>query len=134
VVGVVRLSNSLEEIRRRVAPLRFLFWITLGAGAGLSVLLGLVLAQSLAAPLQRLATAVAGFTPTSPPQPVPETGPTEVRTLAASFTRMGRRLYDLEQSRMVLLTGIVHELGRPLGAIKAAAQTIRGSQDVELAV
>lgn len=134
VVGVVRLSNSLEEIRRRVAPLRILFWITLGAGAGLSVLLGLVLAQSLAAPLQRLATAVAGFTPTAPPQPVPETGPTEVRTLAASFNRMGRRLFDLEQSRMVLLTGIVHELGRPLGAIKAAAQTIRGSQDAELAV
>jgi signal transduction histidine kinase len=40
----------------------------------------------------------------------------------------------LERSRQALLTGIVHELGRPLGAIKAAAQTIRNSADHQLAV
>jgi signal transduction histidine kinase len=133
VIGVVRLAHSLEEIRRRLAPLRTLFWITLGAGAGLSVLLGLVLAQSVAAPLQRLATAVSRFTLTTKPEPVPESGPSEVGTLAAAFNRMGSRLFELERSRMVLLTGIVHELGRPLGAIKAAAQTIRGADDQALA-
>lgn len=134
VSGAVRLSHSLEEIQRRVAPLRLLVWITLGAGAGLSMILGWVLAQSLAAPLQRLAAAVASFTPTTPHQPVPETGPNEVRILAQAFNRLGARLVELERSRMLLLSGIVHELGRPLGSIKAAAQTIRNSPDHALAV
>ncbi len=134
VLGVVRLSHSLEEIQRRLAPLRGLFWITMGVGATLSLLLGLTLAQSLASPLRRLAQAVARFQPNTPLEPVAETGPTEVRTLAAAFNQMGGRLVELESSRRALLTGIIHELSRPLGAIKAAAQTIRSSPDHDLAV
>lgn len=134
IAGAVRLSHSLDEIQRRVAPLRALVLATLSAGAGLSMILGWVLAQSLAAPLQRLAVAVSGFTPTTPHQPVPETGPSEVRTLARAFNRLSARLVELERSRMLLLSGIVHELGRPLGSIKAAAQTIRNTRDPAVAV
>lgn len=134
IIGAVRLAHSLEEIQRRVAPLRLLVWVTLGAGAGLSMLLGYVLAQSLAAPLQRLAAAVTSFSPTGPLEAVPETGPQEVRMLAQAYNRLSSRLVELERSRMLLLTGIVHELGRPLGSIKAAAQTIRNSPDHDLAV
>jgi signal transduction histidine kinase len=47
---------------------------------------------------------------------------------------MGARLVELESSRRALLTGIVHELSRPLGAIKAAAQTIHNSSDPQLVV
>ncbi len=134
VIGVIRLSHSLEEVQRRLAPLRTLVWLTLGVGAVLSLILGLFLAQWVAAPLRRLADAVVAFTPATRPDPVPMRGPTEVRLLATAFNRMSLRLYDLERSRQALLTGIVHELGRPLGAIKAAAQTIRASEDHQLAV
>ena len=134
VIGAIRLSHSLEEVQRRLAPLRTLVWITVGVGAGLSLLLGLFLAQWVAAPLRRLADAVVAFTPLTPPEPVPMRGPSEVQTLAAAFNRMSGRLYDLERTRQSLLTGIAHELGRPLGAIKAAAQTIRNSADHALAV
>jgi signal transduction histidine kinase len=134
VLGAVRLSHSLAEIQRRLAPLRGLLWITLGVGASLSLVLGLTLAQSVASPLRRLAQAVTRFQPNTPLEPVEEVGPTEVRTLAAAFNQMGARLVELESSRRALLTGIIHELSRPLGAIKAAAQTIRSSPDHELAV
>jgi signal transduction histidine kinase len=134
VIGVVRLSHNLEEIQRRLAPLRGLVWLMLGLGATLSLLLGLALAQSVAAPLRRLAEVVSRFRPTAPLEQVPEAGPTEVRTLAVAYNQMGARLVELESSRRALLTGIVHELSRPLGAIKAAAQTIRNSQDPHLAV
>jgi signal transduction histidine kinase len=134
VLGVVRLSHSLAEIQRRLAPLRGLLWITLGVGATLSLILGITLAQSLASPLQRLAQAVTRFQPNTPLEPVAESGPTEVRTLAAAFNQMGARLIELENSRRALLTGIIHELSRPLGAIKAAAQTIRNSPDHALAL
>ena len=134
VLGVVRLSHDLDEIQRRLSPLRGLVWLTLGLGATLSLLLGLALAQSVAAPLRRLAEVVGRFRPTVPLERVPEAGPTEIRTVAAAFNQMGARLVELEESRRALLTGIVHELGRPLGAIKAAAQTIRNNPEPELAV
>ena len=134
VLGVVRLSHNLQEIQRRLSPLRGLVWVMLGVGATLSLLLGLALAQSVAAPLRRLAEVVGRFRPTVPLERVPEVGPTEIRTVAAAFNQMGARLVELESSRRALLTGIVHELGRPLGAIKAAAQTIRKNPDPDLAV
>jgi signal transduction histidine kinase len=105
----------------------------LGLGATLSLLLGLALAQSVAAPLRRLAIVVGRFRPTASLERVPEEGPSEIRTLAAAFNQMSARLVELEGSRRALLTGIVHELSRPLGAIKAAAQTIRKNPDPELA-
>lgn len=132
VVGVVRLSHSLDEIQKRLQPMRWLVLVALLAGGGLSLILGLFLARSLAAPLTRLTTAVAGFNPLRAPPEVPETGPDEIRSLAATFNHVGRRLNELERTRAALLSGVVHELGRPLGAIKAAAQTIDNSQDVSL--
>lgn len=134
VLGVVRLSHSLEEIQRRLAPLRGLVWLMLGIGTVLSLVLGLALAQSVAAPLRRLAEVVSRFRPTAPLEYVPEEGPSEIRTVAAAFNQMSTHLVELESSRRALLTGIVHELSRPLGAIKAAAQTIRKSDDRELTV
>ena len=133
ILGVVRLSHNLTEIQRRLAPLRSLVWLMLGLGAILSLLLGLALAQSVAAPLRRLAEVVGRFRPTVPLERVPEVGPTEIRTVAAAFNQMGARLVELESSRRALLTGIVHELSRPLGAIKAGAQTIRMNPDPDLA-
>jgi signal transduction histidine kinase len=134
ILGVVRLSHNLTEIQRRLAPLRGLVWLMLGLGATLSLLLGLALAQSFAAPLRRLAEVVSRFRPTAPLEAVPEVGPTEIRTVATAFNQMGARLIELEESRRALLTGIVHELGRPLGAIKAAAQTIRKNPNPDLSV
>jgi signal transduction histidine kinase len=133
LLGVVRLSHNLTEIQRRLAPLRGLVWLMIGLGALISLLLGLALAQQVAAPLRRLAEVASRFRPTLPLERVPEVGPSEVRTVAASFNQMGARLVELESSRRSLLTGIVHELSRPLGAIKAAAQTIRNNPEPELA-
>ena len=69
----------------------------------------------------------------APLERVPEVGPTEIRTVASSFNQMSTHLVELESSRRALLTGIVHELSRPLGAIKAAAQTIYKNPDPALA-
>ena len=134
ILGAVRLSHNLQEIQRRLAPLRTLVWVTVGLGATLSLLIGLALAQSVAAPLRRLADIVSRFRPTAPLEKAPESGPTEIRMLAEAINQMGARLVELESSRTSLLTGIVHELSRPLGAIKAAAQTIRNNPDPALAL
>ena len=132
VVGAVRLAQRLTDVQERINGLRVVVLATLFAGAILSLLLGLVLARSLGAPLLRLSEVVANFRPTDKPEHVPETGPTEMKSLAASFNRMSERLHELERTRTLLLSGIVHELGRPLGSIKAAAQTLETNGNIEL--
>ncbi|MEZ4862390.1 MAG: ATP-binding protein [Caldilineaceae bacterium] len=130
--GVIRLSQQLTDIQARVTALRWLVLITLLIGAFVSLGLGLALARSIGAPLLQLTDAVASFTPGRPPQLIPATGPDELRTLATTLNHMEERLYELERSRALLLSGVVHELARPLGAMKAAAQTICRSNDMAL--
>jgi two-component system sensor histidine kinase BaeS len=88
-----------------------------------------MLARSLGAPLLHLTEAVARFSPEKSPEFLPEQGPDELKTLAITFNRQSRHLYELERTRKILLSGIVHELGRPLGSIKTAAQTIQHNED-----
>jgi signal transduction histidine kinase len=133
-VGVVRISHLLTDLQTQLLPLRWTILTTLFVGGLFSLLIGWMLARSLSSPLSRLAKAVDAFTLDSPPQLVPEQGPEEIRRLARTYNRMSRRLYELETSRRKLLAGVVHELARPLGSIKAAAQTIERNEDRDLAV
>ena len=124
VVGAVHLSQQLTEVTNRLAILRWTVWGAVSAGLLVSVFLSFVLSRSLNQPLERLTAASRAVNFDAPPRRVEEEGPTEVRTLARTFNEMSERLHELEQGRRRLLSAVVHELGRPLGAIKAAAQVL----------
>ena len=135
VVGAVHLSQRLTDVTNRLAILRWTVWGALSAGLLVSVLLSFVLSRSLNQPLERLTAASRAVNFDAPPSRVEEEGPAEVRTLARTFNEMSERLYELEQGRRRLLSAVVHELGRPLGAIKAGAQVIgRNGENSELVV
>lgn len=133
VEGAIRLSQRLTDIQARLDAQRWVIWLTLLIGAAVSLGLGLVLARSIGTPLLQLTDAVARFTPGRPPILISEIGPDEIKALAATINGMEARLYELERSRKLLLAGVVHELARPLGAMKVAAQTIYQSHDPLLA-
>lgn len=124
IVGAIQLSQGLGQTGSRLALVRWLVWATAGVGMLLAGLLGFWLSRSLNRPLEQLTAAARTFRFDQPPASVPESGPTEVRLLAHTFNGMAERLYELEQGRRRLLRSVVHELGRPLGAIKAAAQVL----------
>ena len=124
VVGAVHLSQQLTDVTNRLAILRWTVWGAVSAGLLVSVFLSFVLSRSLNKPLERLTAASRAVNFDAPPSKVEEEGPTEVRTLARTFNEMSERLHELEQGRRRLLSAVVHELGRPLGAIKAAAQVL----------
>ena len=124
VVGAVHLSQQLTQVTRRLRILRWTVWGAVSAGLLVSVTLSFALSRSLNQPLERLTKASRAVSFDAPPSRVVEEGPTEVRTLARTFNEMSERLYELEQGRRRLLSAVVHELGRPLGAIKAAAQVM----------
>ena len=129
VVGAVQLSQQLTQVNNRLTVLRWTVWGTIGAGLLMAGLLSFALSRSLNQPLERLTKASRSVHFGAPPARVKEEGPTEVRTLARTFNEMSERLYELEQGRQRLLSAVVHELGRPLGAIKAAAQILGQTDD-----
>jgi signal transduction histidine kinase len=133
IVGVVRLSYALPDIQQRINDLRGLVLPAIFVGALIAVMVGLLLAQSLAKPLLALTRTISGFSPGKPPSPIDVAGPMEIQTLSMTFYRLAQRLHELEQTRSLLLSGVVHEVARPLGAIKLGAQTIMGANDLALA-
>jgi signal transduction histidine kinase len=134
VVGVVRIAHRVADLQEQLWSLRWSILTTLLAGGALSLVLGLLLARSLSLPLVRLTNAVACLRLGEEPVTVVEQGPDEIRALAQTYNVMGQRLYALESSRRQLLAGVVHELARPMGGIKAAAQTICRSDGRDLTV
>ena len=65
---------------------------------------------------------------------IDEKGPQEVRDLVRAVNLLADRLNAMEVSRRQLLANLVHELGRPLGALRSAIQALgRGAgQDPQL--
>lgn len=122
VIGVVRLSQSLQGVqdRLRLLTLYIVFVFAIGILAALA--LALFLARTLGVPIVSITDAVARLAQDEAAAPIPETGPAEMRALAATFNRMARDLEDQSLLRRRMLASIVHEMGRPLGGINAAAQ------------
>ncbi len=134
ILGVVRLSQYLSNIQDQLVRLRVLIAVVLAVGLLLAVVIGLALALSLGRSLQGVTDAIYGVSSRGEWAILPEKGPDEVRMLLRAFNSLIERLRVLEDSRRRLLANLVHELGRPLGALQSAVQALRSGaeQDPEL--
>ena len=136
VIGVIRLKDQLEGFQDRFYQLRLLIAWVIGIGLLMGVLLGWWLAFTLEKSLKRATAAISMLSEQSlshgldQPQPVlVEEGPSEIRSLTRAFNLMAERLQTLEVSRKRLLANLVHELGRPLGALRSALQALQSGAD-----
>lgn len=126
VVGVVRVSHRLASVQELFLGLRYWIIGVLISGLGLGVLVGLLLALNMERPLRRLTLAVFNLTRGNFEKPLIEQGPTEIRLLSRAINTLVDRLRGLEQARRQLLANLVHELGRPLGAVHSAVWALLG--------
>jgi signal transduction histidine kinase len=85
----------------------------------------LLLSQRLARPITSVTEAVTEIAEGYRVDPIREEGPAEIKGLAVSVNVLVDRLRVLEETRRRLLANLVHEIGRPLGAIRAAIHTLR---------
>lgn len=76
-------------------------------------------------PLARLTGAVQGMTKGEPLPTLETQGPREITALVGAFNDLNQQLKTVETSREQLLTNVVHELGRPLGAMRMAVRALR---------
>lgn len=88
------------------------------------VIVGAVLARTLAAPLGQVATAAEALAAGDLTQRAPEQGTLETRELARAFNQMAGNLEQAEQLRRNLLADVAHELRTPLTVIQGNLQAL----------
>jgi two-component system sensor histidine kinase BaeS len=125
VIGVVRMTYHLENVYRQFLILRYVIVGIVAVGILLGVVMAILLALNLSNALQRVTHAVQLLATGQEYKPPIEQGPEEIRVLLRTINSLVERLRDLENMRRKLLTNLIHELGRPLGALLLAIQALQ---------
>jgi two-component system sensor histidine kinase BaeS len=92
------------------------------AGAVVAALFSLLLARSVARPIRRVAEATQALAADGRADPVPESGPAELESLARAFNEMAEQLAASRESEQNFLLSVSHELKTPLTAIRGYAE------------
>jgi signal transduction histidine kinase len=124
VIGIVRMSFPYITIYDQLLQMRFIILGILAIALVTGVGLGSFLAVTISAPIQQVTGAIDELAHGNQLQKLEEHGPEEIRSLVSSTNSLYERLHNLEQARKQLLANLVHELGRPLGALRSAIQSL----------
>jgi signal transduction histidine kinase len=120
-IGQDAVYESLEaEFLRQVN--RSLLWAGLAAGA-VALILGLLLARQLTAPLRALTQAAQRLTQGDVPE-VEVRGQDEIGELGRAFNQMAQSLAHQEVLRRNLMADIAHELRTPLTVIRSDLEAL----------
>jgi two-component system sensor histidine kinase BaeS len=134
VAGIVRLSHERINVLERFVRLRYLIVGVLLGGLLLGAVAGWVLALNMERPLREVTDTVSLLADGRSLMPLPERGPQEIHRLIDSVNSLVERLRSLEQARRQLLSNLVHEVGRPLGALHSAIEALLGRSGEDAAV
>ncbi len=126
LIGILRMSYTYSTLSVEFAQSRYVIVAILAVGLAVGIILGLSLAVNLSRPIRQVTRAINDLAHGNRQAPLPEHGPEEIQLLAQSFNTLSERLSSMEKARRQLLANLVHELGRPLGALRSAIQALAG--------
>jgi two-component system sensor histidine kinase BaeS len=130
VIGVIRMSYPYTTVFERFLQLRFLITGILLLGLISGTTLGYFLAISIGSPIRQVTQAVYDLASGKSQEQLEVSGAEEIQMLLQAINYLVERLHQLEEARRQLLANLVHELGRPMGALRAALHAIRrGAKD-----
>ncbi len=129
LIGIIGVTDTLAGAASQISRLRSLVLAGLLLELLLGIVIGMVMARRLGKPIIRTAAAVVDIADGRQIDPVPIEGPGEIRALGQAVNTLSERLRLLEEIRRRSLANIVHELGRPLGAIRSAVYVLRHGAD-----
>ncbi|MGB9521234.1 MAG: HAMP domain-containing protein, partial [Anaerolineales bacterium] len=124
VIGIVRVTYKIASISDLVFQTRSWIIVVLLISTLVGGILGSYLAIRISRPLQKVTQAIYDLAQGVRHEPLEPQGPTELRQLSDAVNYLVEQLRGLEQARRHLLANLVHELGRPLGAIRSAIHAL----------
>jgi two-component system sensor histidine kinase BaeS len=126
LVGILRMSYTYNTLSTEFTRSRYVIVGILAGGLLVGTMLGWSLALNLSKPIREVTRAINDLAHGNRQAPLAERGPEEIQLLAQSFNSLSNRLSSMEKARRQLLANLVHELGRPLGALRSAIQALAG--------
>ena len=130
-MGGTLLQVGFSPDRRQVEPLSVAL-VIVAAGAAIVLVTSLLVVQRITGPLDAVAESARRFRGGAFIEPLPETGPSELVTLARSFNTMALEISQLIKNRTTLLAGISHDLKTPLARMRLALELLSEDADPEL--
>jgi two-component system, OmpR family, sensor histidine kinase BaeS len=131
MLGVLLVSHEVTTAQGIITQVILLLGaavlVLLVAGVGLGVWLSL----GMSASLQRATAALHDIAADSAQSSLPDQSIREIDELYRAVNGLVERLHSLEAARRRLLANLVHELGRPLGSMRAAIYALRQGADEE---
>lgn len=118
--GIIRISYPFATATDQIIQLRFLITGILALGLLSGSILGFLLATNIISPVHQVTQAVYALARGDHREKLEEQGPEELKLLLNSVNYLVERLSSLERARRQLLANLIHELGRPLGALRMA--------------
>ena len=123
--GVMLVVPLLSRDRRPpLAPLLLLA----GAIAVTLIALSIWAARQLPAPLRRFSLAAERFGRSLSDEPLPESGPLEIRRAATAFNGMRERVRRMVEDRTHMLAAISHDLRTPLTRLGLRIETLEDAE------
>lgn len=125
----LRVGFSGQRIDIHAPPAIFLILVL---GTMLTLVTSLILVRRLTRPLSLLSNTAERIGRGGIPEPLPETGPSELVTLVRAFNKMTHQVKTLLASRSTLLAGIAHDLRTPIARMRLALEVLPPSAEPEL--
>ncbi len=130
-MGGYDLQIGFSPQRRDIQPL-YSAIVIVGLGAAIVFFTSLFIVQRIARPLVKVAQQAESFRGTKQMEPLAESGPRELASLARNFNTMAQEISALLANRTTLLAGISHDLKTPLTRMRLALALLPESVDQTL--
>ena len=119
--------------RQRVEHTSGIQWVGWASVTLIISMLGAVfISRLINQPLSRLNAATQKLAKGKMPEPLPETGPEEIRDTYRSFNQMVADLAQVESDRALVLAGISHDLRTPLARMQLEVEMANLHEDARL--
>ena len=124
LLGRVRITYLYDTVYEELYEFRYLLGAILFVALLVGAAIGYVLALNISIPIQYVAVAIHDLATGEQKEPLPLVGPDEIKVQIRAVNFLVARLDGLEKARRQLLANLVHEFGRPLGAIRSGLQAL----------
>ena len=124
LIGIIQMTYHLNDVYEQFLALRRVIIAILTIGVFLGVGLALFFAVNMSDALRQITGSIQQLAAGEEVALPAEQGPEEVRDLTRTVKALVTRLHTLETTRRKLLANLVHEIGRPLGALLPAVEAL----------